>query len=65
MYDEIKQYNAFIDNKYIFCINIKCDDCIFNDDKICSKDKFENGYTLNYAKRKLSQIRKKKLKNVI
>jgi hypothetical protein len=62
---EIKQYKAFIENNIEFCYNIKCDVCVFNDDNLCNSDKFYNGYTLNYAKHKLSQIRKEKLKNVI
>jgi len=63
--EKIKQYKAFINNKFDFCFSIKCDDCVFNNDSLCDKDKFENNYTFNYAKIKLLQIREKKLKNII
>lgn len=59
--DKVTQYKSYIKDKNKFCFSIEnCTLCVFDDDKICSKTKFNNGFTTKYAKQKLSENNKTK-----
>ena len=61
---KVRQYKSYIMNKWKHCTSTNCNSCVFDSDELCDKNKFNNDYTLNYAKNKLSELRKNKIKNL-